>query len=618
MTISASQLRLSNNLENDGSGGLRIASALAAFGLLRTGAFTLAVDSANLVGAGMEVDGGGLFQIAESAAGNGLAGGGGGALTVDQDYAFNLTGFHGTLDADLAAGGHEITGLATPTTGSSATTKSYVDAIAAMGVAWKECLLDTSQLQQAGLRSATVMWMGQPVDGDTLTITDGVNTRTYGAVSGGDVQYAIGGTPEITMTNLSAAIDGDVDGANKWRAAFLAVNFRKLNDGSTGAAAGGGLLITRKDTSGITSDRLYGTFATAGNVKYANYAGKTDYSSSVSAQLPGADPAAKQFGFGKNTVAVQGETRSILAQNIIVSWDGDGANGVGSWQQMDAGAVGAGNGMVRNGSALDVVCTDNSISVGADAIGVKIKGSVSGYDAGVGVDGAGVFVKIADKSIVVDGQGIKANLKANFGLELDAVNGLATKVSANAAMSVGVSGLGVIVAPGYEAGVHVGGGLGFDGADGLMIKIQPLGAGGGEGLIVDAGSVLNIALSGGTLTKVGGLKVSTAGIDTNELANAAVTPGKLGFTRTREGYADTGWTYVDSVNSRAVGATPNASIQILQDQVFMRNGVETGFKRVSGAPVAEGEWRLNGTTLEVYSAASFGASGDNFTAKYHA
>lgn len=82
MTISASQLRLSNNLENDGSGGLRIASALAALGSLRTGTFTLAVDSANLVAAGMEVDEDGLFQIAESAAGNGLACGGGSGLTV--------------------------------------------------------------------------------------------------------------------------------------------------------------------------------------------------------------------------------------------------------------------------------------------------------------------------------------------------------------------------------------------------------------------------------------------------------------------------------------------------------------------------------------------------------
>lgn len=152
---------------------------------------------------------------------------------------------------------------------------------------------------------------------------------------------------------------------------------------------------------------------------------------------------------------------------------------------------------------------------------------------------------------------------------------------------------------------------------GLQVKVD------GDDVISRGSSGLGITLDGGTLAKSGsGLKVATSGISANELATNAVTPAKLSWRLEREYFGDTGWSYSSNINSRSVLQTPATDTHVLEYQELLINGVALGpdgtgqSKRVTDSPAADGEWRLNGTTLEVYASATFASSGHVFSLAY--
>ena len=154
--------------------------------------------------------------------------------------------------------------------------------------------LDSSQsvANNGTLRQAGVFYLtGNPTSGDTLVLTDGTTTRTFGFGAGGDVTVTIGATVADTMTELESAIATDVAGP------WLAI----LSTGLTGISSNV-LVIYRDDqTADSFPDRMYGTLTTPAFGQYVNYAGETDYSSTTSVQLLGADPGAKQFGPGDDS-----------------------------------------------------------------------------------------------------------------------------------------------------------------------------------------------------------------------------------------------------------------------------------------------------------------------------
>ena len=165
----------------------------------------------------------------------------------------------------------------------------------------------------------------QPTSGDTLVVTDGSTTRTYGFGAGGDVTVTIGGDVDETLLNLSTAITSD--GSGLWDA-VLESTLQSINDGTGSVSAGLVLVIYRANQSAASyDDRLYGTFTT-GVPTYVNYNGETSYESVTTTALPGADPSQKEFGPGVDS-PVQGQAHVVLTTNAVHTWDGDG----GAWSQ---------------------------------------------------------------------------------------------------------------------------------------------------------------------------------------------------------------------------------------------------------------------------------------------
>ncbi len=509
MTISASQLRLTNNLEPDSSGGLRIASALAAFGLLRTGAFALAVDSANLVGAGIDVDEDSKFRLASSAVdGTSIHGGGGEALSVNQGNDFNFTSLRGTLSANLEANGQRVVGLAAPSSANDAATKVYVDSLVS----------------------------GLDVRGSVFVASDA----------------------NITLSGAAQTLDGVAVPAGK----------RVLVMGQT-TGSENGIYVSASDAWSRSTD----FDGTDGNV------------------------TASAFTFVEQGTKY-GDTGWTLSTDGVITV---GTTPLAFTQFSSAGVFQAGNGLTKAGNTLNVVAGDASLIVHADDL-------VVGRDTNgaIGLSGGGLQVNVIADSMQISGNNLGVRFDNNGGLQAPlGGSGVGIKLNSSSPFALSSSGLDIAL----------------DTSPGLQVSAQKLSAkaDGAKGVTLGANGI-GVKVDGATLVfnGQGQASIANGGVDWAQLADNGVTSAKLKSARVREDYGDSGWTYADSVNSRTVGATPDAHAKVIQDQVFMRNGVETGFKRVTGAPANEGEWRLNGTTLQVFSAASFGDSGDSFTAKFHA
>jgi len=183
------------------------------------------------------------------------------------------------------------------------------DSGATVGIpgSWQIAILHDSQRgitsAQGNIRQATLFHLTtQPAGGDLFSITDGTTTRTYGATSGGDVQYTIGGTASITLDNLVAAINGD--GSSLWDSVHI---------GDFTGFTSNGIVIVYRTSQAATSyaDRIYGdsNFVTSTSAMYMRFDQEPDYRKAGDENfpdeaLPTSDPGAKRFGPGRHQSAM--------------------------------------------------------------------------------------------------------------------------------------------------------------------------------------------------------------------------------------------------------------------------------------------------------------------------
>jgi len=232
------------------------------------------------------------------------------------------------MSGDITMGNYKVTGLGAPSLDGDAATKLYVDQQVISGGKMREAVLHEEQLDntEGVLAAAALTMQSNPVSGDTITITDGTTTRTYGAGSGGDVQYTIGATPADTMANLAAAIMAD--GSAVWGAYFTSdLDAIDIN----------GVLVIIEDDNDGTVSRVYGTWATQANIQHVDFDGELDYTKKTLTNLDTSDPGGSSPNCGyRDTQAnlADGELHYARNNDVIYGWDDD-AN---VWQTMSGSA----------------------------------------------------------------------------------------------------------------------------------------------------------------------------------------------------------------------------------------------------------------------------------------
>lgn len=295
----------------------------------------------------------------------------GDALAYAQSGA-SLAGL--ALTGNLTMGSNSITGLAAGVNSGDAVNKGQLDQAIINGGKMKELLIHQNQLSNAeGVLSAISLTMqNQPVSGDTITITDGTTTRTYGATTGGDVQYTIGVDVATTMANLAAAITGDSSGA--WDAAFT-TDLDSID--STG------VVVIYETDSAATLSKIYGTWATPADVEVVNYYGKLDYSYKTLSTLPASSPANSNFGIHRATPEA-GELHFVENNDTIYGWDDD----ADVWQVMSGtssipDATSASGGGIKGKITVD---SDYGLSVASGVLKISVAGTNPGLEFRTGGD----------------------------------------------------------------------------------------------------------------------------------------------------------------------------------------------------------------------------------------
>lgn len=233
---------------------------------------------------------------------------------------------------NIAMGSNKITGLAPGTDGTDAVNKDQLDQAVITGGSVKEVLLTDDQLDNTdGIYAAMMTYFANnPSTGNTITITDGTTTRTYGAGSGGDVQYTIAGTVWETMQNFATAVAGD--GSASWTA-VATQEFDEIN--SDGVV----VLIEDSTAAGLSTLRMYGTFGTQADLQVVEYSDGTtadlDYSNNTSTTASTTDPAGGRAGLQRlQSALVDGEIHYARLEDTHHYWD-DSDN---VWQTMSGPA----------------------------------------------------------------------------------------------------------------------------------------------------------------------------------------------------------------------------------------------------------------------------------------
>lgn len=324
--------------------------------------------------------------------------------------------------------------------GNQVVNADYVLSQAAAGVAWSFPVLSAGQLDDANdaVSQAGVFFLQeQPTSSDTLSITDGTTTRTYGFGAGGDVTVTIGATVDDTLTNLASSITGD--GSGLWDA-DLEVTLQSINDGTGSVTAGYVVVIYRANQSSASfDDRMFGSFTT-GVPSYVNYNGLNSYSSTTVASLPSSDPSQKEFGPGQNT-PVQGEAHVTLDDDSQYVYDADGTQ----WVQISGtGSITAGTGLTKSG---------NTVHVGNGSVGNRAGLNFTADDVAFAPEAAGA----GTGGLAIVSNAVRVNLESagagTGGLELTA-SGLAVLLEAAGAGTGGLaqtaSGLAVDVGASLE------------------------------------------------------------------------------------------------------------------------------------------------------------------------
>ena len=238
----------------------------------------------------------------------------------------------------------QITYMADPGDGTDATTKTYVDNKFTAGVTWREIILDPEQLSNtSGILSAMALTItDQPHTGDTISLTNGTTTRTYGAGTGGDVQYTIGGSLAITMQNLADAIHEDGSGA--WHAAFT------LN---LDAIDADGVVVICENSSATALSKIYGTWSGhQAECQIVDYTSTTDYNKTATSNLPTSAPGTANFGVHRVAASCNpGELHMVRENDCLYVWNDDASQwmcvaGPGSLADATSGSGGATKGKV--------------------------------------------------------------------------------------------------------------------------------------------------------------------------------------------------------------------------------------------------------------------------------
>jgi hypothetical protein len=234
-----------------------------------------------------------------------------------------------TLTGELAMGTNKITGLADGTVDSDAVNKGQLDQAIISGGSVKEMLMASEQLDNTdGIYAAMMAFFAnQPISGDVITITDGTTTRTYGAASGGDLQFSIGATVADTMQNFATAVAGD--GSASWTAVFT-TEFDEIN------SAGVVMIIDDATTAAAQNPiRTYGTFGTQADLQVVEYSDGTtpdqDYRSNTSTTASTTDPGNGRVGLQRQAAAL-GDGDIHYTREADVTWSWDDSDNV--WQQM--------------------------------------------------------------------------------------------------------------------------------------------------------------------------------------------------------------------------------------------------------------------------------------------
>ena len=370
------------------------------------------------------------------------------ALAYGQSSA-NLAGL--TIDTSaLIMSSQQITGLADGSSADHAVNKGQLDNAVIQGGTMKEFLLHEDQLDDAEgvLASIALVMANQPISGDLITTYDGTTTREYGAVAGGDVQYALGGTAAITMQNLVDAINGD---GTATVSAALSTDLEAI--GTTV------VVLTELDNDG-GAHRLYGVWTTQADCDVVDFTGELNYSKKTLTDMPAADPTTSNFGIRRTLASLTpGELHYVDNDDTIYGWDGD----ADVWNAMSGGT---------------------SIPDATSASGGGVKGKVTfDSDKGLSVT-AGVaeaLISVASGLEFSTGS-IAINLEASEP-SLQAVgNELGVKINTAAGLEKGASGLGInleasnptLDVVSTELGVKFStttGGLDQD-SDGLKVKVD--------------------------------------------------------------------------------------------------------------------------------------------------
>jgi len=400
----------------------------------------------------------------------GLTGGdaSGEALAYGQSGA-SLAGL--SIDtSELDMNNQQITNVADGTVSHHAVNLSQLEQAVITGGTIKELLLHEDQVDdtEGVLASSALTIATNPASGDTITLTDGTTTRTYGAGTGGDVQYTIGATVADTMQNLATAIDGDGSGA--WGATFT-TDLDSID-------ADGVVVITEEDNDGAASE-IYGTWTTQANCQIVDYTEETQYSKKTTTALPTSDPAATNFGIRRTQASLSpGELHYVEDNDTIYGWDDDAEQ----WNVMSGSAslpdaTSASGGGVKGKVTFDrdfglLVNTGIAkISVAANTgLGFDGNGDLQGVadtTAGMelGANGFGIDIAASNPGVGFDGSGdLEAKADTTAGIEITA-NGIAIDIGATNP-GVGFDGSGDL-----EAKVVAAGGV-EKAATGLQIKID--------------------------------------------------------------------------------------------------------------------------------------------------
>lgn len=473
--------------------------------------------------------------------------------------------------------------------GTEVVNADFVLSQSAAGVAWSFPVLSAGQLDDANdaVSQAGVFFLQeQPTSSDTLSITDGSTTRTYGFGAGGDVTVTIGATVDDTLANLASSITGD--GSGLWDA-DLEVTLQSINDGTGSVTAGYVVVVYRANQSAASfDDRMFGSFTT-GVPSYVNYNGLGTYSSTTVAALPGADPAQKEFGPGQNNPS-QGEAHVTLDDDSQYVYDADGTQ----WVQISGtGSITAGTGLTKSG---------NTVHVGNGSVGNRAGLNFTADDVAFAPEAAGA----GTGGLAIVSDAVRVNLEAagagTGGLELTA-SGLAVDVEAAGAGTGGLSqtatGLRVLL---EAAGVGTGG-LELT-ASGLAVLLEAAGAGTGglaqtaSGLAVDVGTSLELTASG------------------VDLIDDAITLDKLGVSFREESFTAGSFSFGAGVSTVTLGFTPLVDVKINGFTECYRNGVADLTNTGVTAPSTQDEFRITAGPDELAIGADITGSGNVYKVRY--